>query len=107
MPVVAVRSAGAGDTVVETTCIDTVQKIANAPNQDQRAITPNSRRHQRRCRHCSANDVYKPIIRHCRDANSAPLLGAWKSVPDMTMQKRVIDETCLTLMNRLGKSGAH
>jgi TetR/AcrR family transcriptional regulator, regulator of autoinduction and epiphytic fitness len=32
---------------------------------------------------------------------------AWQPPPDKAMQKRVIDEACLTLMSRLGNAGAH
>ena len=32
---------------------------------------------------------------------------AWQPAPNKAMQKRVIDEACLTLMSRLGNSGAH
>jgi len=32
---------------------------------------------------------------------------AWQPPPDKAMQKRVIDEACLTLMSRLGNAGTH
>lgn len=32
---------------------------------------------------------------------------AWQPPPDKAMQKRVIDEACLTLISRLGNAGAH
>lgn len=32
---------------------------------------------------------------------------AWQPPPDKAMQKRVIDEACLTLMSRLGSAGIH